>query len=126
MFSTLRYIWSHPLAKHARKEAISRYVRWQIATRILDWPSVVPFIDGAKLVIERGMHGATGNIYCGLHEFAEMAFLLHFLRPADRFVDIGANVGTYTVLASAVVGARSMSIEPVSQTFAFLEQNLRI
>jgi FkbM family methyltransferase len=51
---------------------------------------------------------------------------LHFLRPDDRFVDVGANVGTYTVLASAVVGARSLSIEPSAETFAILNRNIRV
>ena len=72
------------------------------------------------------MHGATGNIYCGLHEFADMAFLLHLLRPDDWFADIGANVGSYTVLASAVAGAHTISIEPVAQSFELLQRNIRI
>lgn len=97
-----------------------------MATRILDWPSIVPYVDDSKLVVERGMHGATGNVYCGLHEFADMAFLLHMLRPDDCFVDIGANVGSYTVLGSAVVGASSVSIEPVPATFELLQRNIRI
>jgi hypothetical protein len=37
---------------------------------------------------------ATGNLYVGLHEFEEMAFLLHFLRRGDLFADVGANVGS--------------------------------
>jgi FkbM family methyltransferase len=72
------------------------------------------------------MTGATGNIYCGLHEFAEMGFLLHALRPDDLFVDIGANVGSYTVLASAVVGARSYAFEPGPEAFRHLCENLRL
>jgi hypothetical protein len=50
-----------------------------------------------------GMTGATGNLYVGLHEFEEMAFLLHFLRPGDLFADVGANVGSYTILAAVAV-----------------------
>jgi predicted RNA methylase len=30
-----------------------------------------------------------------------MSFLVHCLRPGDLFFDVGANVGAYTVLASA-------------------------
>ena len=70
------------------------------------------------------MTGATGNIYVGLHEFADMAFLLHFLRPSDIFLDVGANVGSYTVLASAVVGAKSVSIEPDPDTVCALKRNI--
>jgi FkbM family methyltransferase len=84
----------------------------------------MPFIDASVLVVERGMTGATGNIYCGLHEFDDMGFLLHFLRPEDAFFDLGANVGSYTVLASAVVGATSITIEPLQHTYDLLCRNV--
>jgi len=70
------------------------------------------------------MTGATGNIYCGLHEFADMAFLLHFLRPGDLFVDVGANIGSFTVLASAVCGAETIAIEPDPVTIGWLQKNI--
>ena len=41
------------------------------------------WIKGSKLIVRNGMTGATGNIYCGLHEFADMGFVLHLLRPGD-------------------------------------------
>jgi FkbM family methyltransferase len=72
------------------------------------------------------MAGATGNVYCGLHEFEDMTFVLHLLRPGDLFVDVGANVGSYTVLAARVTGAHCIAIEPLPATFAHLEDNLRI
>lgn len=72
------------------------------------------------------MTGATGNLYFGLHEFSDMAFVLHALRPGDVFVDAGANVGVYTVLASAHVGATSYSFEPDSVTFGHLKNNIVI
>lgn len=52
------------------------------------------------------MTGATGNIYVGLHEFEDMAFLLHVLRRTDLFVDVGANIGSYTILAGGAAGAK--------------------
>lgn len=100
-------------------------MKWQITSRFLrevefDW------IEGAKLIVRGGMTGATGNIYCGLHEFTEMAFLLHLLRPNDLFVDVGANIGSYTVLASAVCGARSLSVEPSPDTMRALRRNIEV
>lgn len=106
--------------------AYSRFIRWQIGTRLLNRPVVIPFIENAQLVCERSMSGATGNLYCGLHEFGDMGFLLHFLRPDDEFADIGANIGSFTILASAVIGARSISLEPVPSTFARLKRNIRL
>jgi FkbM family methyltransferase len=72
------------------------------------------------------MTGATGNIYVGLHEFSDMGFTLHFLRPPDVFADVGANVGSYTVLASGVCGAKSIAVEPDPTTMKHLRRNLEI
>jgi FkbM family methyltransferase len=55
-----------------------------------------------------------------------MAFLLHFLRPDDLFIDIGANIGSYTVLASGVVGARSWAVEPDPSTVERLARNVEV
>ncbi len=68
------------------------------------------------------MTGATGNIYAGLHEFDDMAFFLHLLRPEDMFADVGSNIGSYTILASGVVGAKSVAFEPVAFNLSFFEQ----
>lgn len=87
---------------------------------MLDW------IGGAKFLVKNGETGLTGNIYTGLNEFPDMAFLLHLLRPEDTFVDVGANVGSYTILAGSVVGSTSYAFEPVPHTFAKLAENIRI
>lgn len=72
------------------------------------------------------MTGATGNIYTGLHEFTDMMLTLHFLRRGDLFLDIGANVGTYAVLASGVCGADTWAFEPDPGTVSDLKSNLAI
>ncbi|MCP9915825.1 FkbM family methyltransferase [Cyanobium sp. ATX 6F1] len=120
----LPYIWRHPLSRRDRLQATGRYLRWQPGARLLPWPVAVPWVNGTSLVITRGMTGATGNFYCGLHEWPDMAFVLHLLRPADSFADLGANVGSYTVLASGAVGCCSLSFEPAPATFSWLQRNL--
>lgn len=72
------------------------------------------------------MTGATGNLYCGLMEFDDMGFLLHFLRDSDLFIDIGANIGAYTILASGEVGANTIAVEPIPSTFINLVQNISV
>ncbi|MDO8713805.1 MAG: FkbM family methyltransferase [Polynucleobacter sp.] len=72
------------------------------------------------------MAGATGNYYCGLHEFADMGFLLHYLRVGDLFLDLGANIGSYTILAAVATGAKVVSVEPIPSTFALMVDNIHI
>jgi hypothetical protein len=84
---------------------IARFLSWQIGSRLSQTAHVFELANGAKMFARPGMTGATGNLYVGLHEFAEMAFLLHFLRRGELFADVGANVGSYSVVAGAAVGA---------------------
>ena len=100
-------------------------VAWQVASRVLRAPAVVPLTARTSRVLERGMTGATENFDCGLREFEDMAFLIDLLRPGDLFMDIGANVGTYTVLAAGHCGARAVAVEPLPATFARLCRNVR-
>lgn len=122
----VHFIWRHPLSHKRRLARLSQFVRWQVGARLVPGPVVVPFVENTRLVVQRGMHGATGNVYTGLHEFDEMAFVLHALREGDLFVDVGANVGTYTVLAAGVAGCRCVAMEPVSSSFEQLLDNLRL
>lgn len=124
IFGTLKYIANHPLSDGYRFQAMKRYFHWQVKSRIRRKPLIVDFVNQSKLCVQRGITGATGNIYTGLHEFADMSFLLHFLGEGDTFVDVGANVGSYTILASAARKARSISIEPIPETFTHLVRNI--
>jgi FkbM family methyltransferase len=126
LLGTMQFIWGHPLACRQRARAFERYVRWQVGSRVSPGPVVVDFVNDARLLVRPGMTGATGNVYAGLHEFEDMAFVLHVLRPDDLFVDVGANVGTYTLLATAAVGARCIAYEPIPAAFAALRDNVRL
>jgi len=125
LLNIYRFIASHPLTRDRKVSALARWLRWQIGSRLLGWPVAVPFVNNTRLLAKPGMTGATGNIYCGLHEFEDMGFVLHFLRPGDLFVDIGANIGSYSILASAT-GAHTISFEPVPATFEALLDNLHL
>ncbi len=124
--NTLRFIWTHPLARRNRALALSRLLKWQINIRLNPYPVLYPFVGETKLLVWKGLAGATGNIYTGLHEFEDMAFLLHFLRAEDVFADVGANVGSYMVLAAGVTGSRTVAIEPLPGTFNILSDNMTI
>jgi FkbM family methyltransferase len=123
--NSLRLLLAHPLARNARLRTLFNIARWQIRSRLAR-EIVVPWVGGTRLAVRRGMTGATGNIYYGLHEFTDMAFLLHLLRPGDVFLDIGANIGSYTVLASGVCKARTVAFEPGETAGRDLERNIEL
>jgi len=121
-----RYINNHPLAGKHRLKAYGKFLQWQVGQFISPGEKKIAFTDKTWLSVKKGMAGATGNIYTGLHEFSDMAFLLHLLRKDDLFADIGANIGSYTVLAAGQVGAKAICFEPLPATFRQLEKNISI
>ncbi len=125
LVNTLSFITRHPLTRDRPFAALARFARWQLASR-LNREVICEWIEGSKLAARHGMTGATGNIYCGLHEFADMAFVLHMLRSGDLFVDVGANIGSYTVLAAAVCGAEVIAVEPDPGTMIALKRNIEV
>jgi len=126
VLSNLRYVTDHPLNRQHKIKSLIRFAKWQIGSRLVPGAVVFEWIDGAKFLVRNGEAGLTGNIYVGLHEFVDMAFLLHFLRTDDLFIDAGANLGSYTILACSSVGANAFTIEPVPNTFEKLTANIRL
>ena len=125
LYRLASFIAQHPLTRNHQLAAWLRFIRWQVGSRIIKFPVLFPWINQSNLIIERGMVGATGNLYCGLHEFDDMGFLLHFLRQEDLFIDVGANIGSYTVLAASVKNSSVLSFEPIPATYARLMANIR-
>ncbi len=55
-----------------------------------------------------------------------MGLVLHALRPGELFLDVGANIGSYSILAAAGAGSQVFAVEPILQTFADLTANIRV
>ena len=53
-------------------------------------------------------------------------FLARHLHPGDTMVDVGANIGTLTLAAAALVGeaGRVLAMEPHPRTFGYLQRNI--
>ncbi|TKB98225.1 FkbM family methyltransferase [Pedobacter cryotolerans] len=122
---TFSFIHNHPLAKKYIFKAYKKFLLWQLQT--LFFPEklyVKHFIGNINFYAKKQLTGITGNIYCGLHEFNDMGFLLHFLRSEDTFFDIGANVGAYTLLASGLCNSKTIAFEPIPTTYSILKANI--
>src|SRR5262245_23763695 len=63
----------------------------------------------------------------GAIERPEIRFVMHVLRPGQTFVDVGANVGYYALLAARRVGedGRVYAFEPDRENFESLVDNVR-
>lgn len=92
-------------------------------------------LKGLHLYKVRGVgvvavRGGTDDFYHAIpgREGDVDAFVRSCLKEGTVFVDVGANIGYYTLIASRLVGpqGRVHSIEPVPSTAAILETNVRL
>src|SRR5260370_20424958 len=58
----------------------------------------------------------------------ELAYLEEVLSQGKVFIDVGANFGVYTLVASRLVGAtrKVITLEPTAQSFETLRQNIAL
>jgi FkbM family methyltransferase len=127
MLSVLSYVWTHPSNHGRRFRAIGRVAAWQIYKRMTGGYWDVKFVKNRKIRCYPNNTSASSVLYTGLFDYDEMHFLLRYLRPTDSFLDIGANVGVYTVLASSVVMSGQIhAFEPSSHSLLRLRENVEI
>jgi FkbM family methyltransferase len=82
-----------------------------------------PWVNGMQLL---GLPGYSNYFRNGLHEFADQVFLLHYLQKDDLFIDGGANIGVWSLLAASYRGARALAIEPAENTRRALSANIAL
>jgi FkbM family methyltransferase len=98
---------------------------WQIWRRTVRRPLLVRCAEGSLLLAPAWSRMASTVAATGMTERNDSLFVLDVLRPGDLFVDVGANIGYYTVLAAGR-GANVEAFEPTEQTAAWIERSLRL
>lgn len=122
----LRAAANHPVNRHRKLKAVLEYGFVQVATRLVPGEICVEFPNHTRLLVSPQMKGAAHYITPRLCEFEDMSFVMHFLRAGELFVDVGANIGAFTVMAAGVAGARVLAFEASPDTFEMLARNIRL
>lgn len=125
---------------HLHRGTLKGRLRWEwrqyLKQRRLDWwKSQV----GKQEYVEKVVHPdirmklyfdswLCHSIYYGEFETGEISFLNTFLKPGDVFIDIGANIGLYALVAARCVGdtGRVYAFEPCSATYERLIDNVKL
>ena len=116
----IKFLLESPLNREHKLSSVFKFIAWQLKNLVHQPIRNVDWIDSSKFAVRKGETALTGNIYAGLIEFEDMCFCFHVMRAEDMFLDIGANIGSYTIIAGKVVGAEVVSFEPVPSTYRAL------
>ena len=83
-------------------------------------------IHGATVVLNPTDPVVSGALHFGVYEKAETRFFQSACLDGMTFLDVGANLGYYTALATRAVGpnGRVLAVEPDPDSFGYLEQTI--
>lgn len=125
---TLKYIWQHPENHDHQLWSVGRFLGWQVYKRLTHRSLDITLPrTNIKLRCYPDSRSASAALYCGLYDHDEMLFLQRFLKDSDSFLDVGANVGIYTLLAAEKLpNGRVYSIEALPKNAARLKENLAL
>jgi len=125
--SLLAQIVRHPNNRSWPLGGVFRFVGWQIWKRIVRRPLTIRVGANRRFLAVPDPPFSSQVIYNRLPDWDEMNFLLRYLRREDRFLDLGANVGFYTVLASTIIDLGEIfPIEANPSNTAILRRQLEI
>ncbi len=113
---------NHTLRRYLIESVFERYFAW----RTLEVTSRTAFGSAMRLTLPDSVQ--TRILMTGLWEPTISALVSNALRPGDVFIDIGANIGYYTLLASSMVGrsGRVYAFEASPSIFARLQENVTL
>ncbi|MGB0562858.1 MAG: FkbM family methyltransferase [Spirulinaceae cyanobacterium] len=94
-------------------------LREAAAQRLAHLPQGLTVATDLRIPYER-------EVWLQAEEWQDLCFLATLLKPGDCFIDVGANIGLWTLVAAAAVQAqgRVYAFEPNPQTFGKLQNNL--
>jgi FkbM family methyltransferase len=124
-----RLVWRHPANRHRRTRAVARAIAWQLYKRLVRKPKEIKIYSGMRIRCYPGSNSASNLFYfTPYYEYDEMLFLERYLRPGDGFIDGGANIGTYSLLAAGIVGfgGRVVAFEPTPEAARRFRENLAL
>lgn len=122
--------WCHSGNRGKRLYSLCSGYFWFFRTKISKKPKIVSVFENMKFKCYTDSAHAMSYFFNGTEydNWNIMKFIDKILMPGDRFVDIGANVGLITLLASSKIGANGsiISVEPISKNVARLKENIKL
>ena len=125
----LSQLWNHRSNRGRQVATLANAVGWQVRKRLVSAPKSMKVFHGMRMLCYPDSRGAGVMIYSsGWPDFDDMYFVSRYLRPGDAVMDVGANMGIYTLLMAAAVGptGRLLAFEPGEGAFEILTANVRL
>jgi FkbM family methyltransferase len=136
MQSPLKHLeeqWKYLKAQVGFREAplltASRLISWRVRC-LLQKPAIINLSEwDVRMFLQPEWRGMAKLVFAFRERYEpELSCLKMILSPGNTFVDVGANIGIYTLAASKIVGetGRVLAFEPSVQSSPLLAKNIAL
>jgi FkbM family methyltransferase len=123
--AVVRFVWEHPSNAGHRPRALLRLAGYQFRVRLLRRRAIARLGERSLIWVDLHRTSASKVMYANPPDMPEMQVWRQALRGGGLFLDVGANVGAYTIWA-AECGAEVIALEPAADTFGLLLENVAL
>ncbi len=122
-----KWLTRTPAFRTSPIKTIFRVISWEFL-RILNKPILSKFDRSLSIRLFPNDGVARLTYYFDYHEPEIFRFLDKYLKPGMTFIDVGANIGVYTLFAGKRVGLKGkvIAFEPQPETFNRLIENIEL
>ncbi|MEZ6121186.1 MAG: FkbM family methyltransferase [Pirellulaceae bacterium] len=124
-----RVIWTHPANRGRRLKTACRFVAWQVNKRLIRSVWTIPAFEQFQMRLHPDSFGSIVMIYTsGCPDYEEMHFVQRYLKTGDAVVDIGANIGIYSLLFASCVQRTGyvLAFEAGEQAYQYFKENIQL
>lgn len=134
-FSNARLITIRATVPHKLQKVIFAFSKWIVRSFILKKSiNAIPkmvivrnFDSDLSLRLDRSKAMGASIYWTGFHEFRELLFLHDFLKSDMVLLDIGANIGEYSIFAAKrLTDGKVVAFEPVPALRRMLDENIQL
>lgn len=129
-FQSFRYtsarILRHPANRGRRGRAFVLYLAWQFWERAVRRPWTIRLGDVRRIRLYPHSVVAAFVLYYRVPDYEDLSFIRAYLCPGDLFVDVGANIGVYSLWATETDEIDVVAFEPSSVAHERLVENVEL
>ncbi|CAM2069770.1 FkbM family methyltransferase [Sulfidibacter corallicola] len=125
LYKTVRYILEEPSNRGQRTRRIFYFFAWQLFKRLIGLPILAPLENGLRCIVYPWSEGGCYPIYVRLYDSQFMTFIRRFSSGDGVLVDVGSNIGLYTLLLAKHFRG-GVAFEPTELSHQILVANLAL
>lgn len=124
---SLKGVLNHPNNTNSTIRTIVRIIWWKINQSIFKFPAIIEISEGVRCICYPDNSYGGLVVYTKLPEYYDMKFMIKIINKNDIFVDVGAGIGDYSIIAASIIDkGKVYAFEPDQRARKIFIENITL